>query len=132
MDAVLFVKFVRIRECKYEVLDQGVCLVKSTLNRIAIIVLAAAIGTPVFAQDSGADVYKSKCAMCHGADGLGATPAGKAMKVVSFKDASLVKAADAEFISAATKGKNKMPAYEGKLTEAQIKAAIGYVRTLQK
>jgi mono/diheme cytochrome c family protein len=105
---------------------------KLNLNRIAFIVLAAAIGTPAFAQSGGADVYKSKCAMCHGQDGLGVTPAGKAMKVVSFKDQVLVKASDVELITAATKGKNKMPAYEGKLSDAQIKAAIGYVRTLQK
>jgi mono/diheme cytochrome c family protein len=102
------------------------------LNRIAIVVLAAAIGIPAFAQNDGAEVYKAKCAMCHGADGLGATPAGKAMKAVSFKDPSLVKASDAELITAASKGKNKMPAYEGKLTDAQIKAVIGYLRTLQK
>jgi cytochrome c6 len=101
-------------------------------NRIAIAVLAATIGIPAFAQDGGADVYKAKCVMCHGADGLGATPAGKAMKAVPFKDPSLVNESDDDLIAAASKGKNKMPAYEGKLTDAQIKAAIGYIRTLQK
>ena len=51
------------------------------------IIYAAAIGLIVLipgvtslAQSTGADTYKAKCQMCHGADGLGNTPAGKAMK----------------------------------------------------
>jgi mono/diheme cytochrome c family protein len=87
---------------------------------------------PAFAQSGGADVYKAKCLMCHGATGLGDSPAGKALKAASFKDPAIVKASDAELVGAVTKGKNKMPAYEGKLTDAQIKAAIAYIRTLQK
>jgi len=70
--------------------------------------------------------------MCHGADGLGATPAGKAMKAVSFKDPTVVKATDAELIAAVKNGKNKMPANVAKLTDDQIKVVIAYVRTLQK
>jgi mono/diheme cytochrome c family protein len=31
-----------------------------------------------------------------------------------------------------TNGKGKMPANQGKLTDAQIKAVVGYVRSLQK
>ena len=88
--------------------------------------------SPAFAQNGGADTYKAKCLMCHGATGLGDSPAGKALKAASFKDPAVVKATDAEMIGIVTKGKNKMPAYEGKLTEAQIKAAIAYIRTLQK
>ena len=33
-------------------------------------ILAATTVTAAFAQGSGADTYKAKCAMCHGADGL--------------------------------------------------------------
>jgi len=88
--------------------------------------------TPAFAQSGGADVYKAKCLMCHGATGLGDSPAGKALKAPSFKDPAIVKTSDAELVGIVTKGKNKMPAYEGKLTDAQIKAAIAYIHTLQK
>jgi mono/diheme cytochrome c family protein len=70
--------------------------------------------------------------MCHGADGLGTTPAGKAMKAASFKDPALVNAPDAQLIAAVKNGKNKMPAYGGKLTDDQIKAAVVYIRSLQK
>ena len=105
---------------------------KFKLRYAAIGCLAASIVTPVFAADSGADTYKAKCAMCHGADGLGQTPAGKALKAASFKDPAIVKAPDSELIAAVTKGKGKMPAYAGKLTEDQIESAVAYIRKLQK
>ena len=98
----------------------------------AVFCIAASIATPAFAQSAGADTYKAKCAMCHGADGLGATPAGKAMKAASFKDPAIVKAPDAQLIAIVKSGKNKMPAYAGKLTDDQIKAAVAYIRTLEK
>ena len=90
------------------------------------------MAAPAFAQGAGADTYKAKCAMCHGADGLGATPSGKALKAASFKDPAIVKAPDAELIGVVNKGKNKMPSYAGKLTDDQIKAVVAYLRTLQK
>ena len=96
-----------------------------------VAVMAATTMTTAFAQGSGADTYKAKCAMCHGADGLGTTPAGKALKAASFKDPAIVKAPDAELIAAVKNGKNKMPAYTGKLTDDQIKSAVAYIRTLQ-
>jgi mono/diheme cytochrome c family protein len=102
------------------------------LNHVAVFCIAASLATPVFAQSAGADTYKAKCAMCHGADGLGATPAGKNLKAASFKDPSIVKAPDAQLIAAVKSGKNKMPAYAGKLTDDQIKAAVAYIRTLEK
>ncbi len=102
------------------------------MNYVVTCCLAASMVTPAFAQGAGADTYKAKCAMCHGADGLGTTPAGKALKAASFKDPAIVKAPDAELIGVVNKGKNKMPSYAGKLTGDQIKAVVAYVRTLQK
>ena len=105
---------------------------KRSLNHAAILFLAASIVTPAFAQSGGADVYKANCATCHGTDGLGDTPVGKALKAASYKNPALVKAPDAELIAAITKGKNQMPAFAGKLTNVQIKAVVTYIRTLQK
>lgn len=105
---------------------------KLSLRSAAIICLATSIVTPAFAQGSGGDTYKAKCLMCHGADGSGNTPAGKALKAASFKDPTAVKGTDADLIGVVKNGKNKMPAYTGKLTDDQIKAVVAYVRTLQK
>ena len=97
-----------------------------------VAVMATTTMTAAFAQGSGADTYKAKCAMCHGADGLGATSAGKAMKIPSFKAPEVVKATDADLIAVTKNGKGKMPAYAGKIPDGDIKAVIGFVRTLQK
>jgi len=93
--------------------------------------LVASLAVPVLAQ-SGADTYKSKCAMCHGADGLAATNMGKMLKIPSFKDPALVKAPESQLIEATTNGKGKMPAYKSTLSAAQIKEVVAYIRTLQK
>jgi len=106
--------------------------VKLYIRNVAVICLVASMVTSAFAQSHGADTYKAKCLMCHGADGQAATPAGKALKAASFKDPAAVKPSDDELIAIVKNGKNKMPAYAGKLTYAQIKAAVAYVRTLQK
>jgi len=103
------------------------------IKTASIILLAASVVAPAFAGTAGADLYKAqKCAMCHGADGLAATPVAKSMKVLSFKDPAMIKASDAQFIASTTNGKGKMPAYKGKLTDAQIKDVVSYIRTLQK
>ena len=105
---------------------------KLNLNSIAIFSVALLIVAPAFAQSSGADTFKSKCAPCHGVDGLAATPAGKALKAASFKDPVIVKAPDAQLIAIIKSGKNKMPSFAGKLSDDQIRAALAYIRTLQK
>ena len=97
---------------------------------IAVMTMVAATTMTAFAQ--GADVYKSKCAMCHGADGAGSPPMVKAMGVKPFKSPEYIKASDADLIAATKNGKGKMPAQAGKLTDAQIKDAVAYIRTLQK
>jgi len=98
----------------------------------AFILLAISFAGSAFAQVPGADTFKAKCAMCHGADGLATTPTAKNFKVVSFKDPSQVKLTDAALTAATASGKGKMPAYKDKLTDAQIKDVIGYIRALQK
>lgn len=99
---------------------------------LATLVVAMAMASGSALGQSVADNYKSKCQMCHGADGSGNTPAGKAMKVPPFSDPDLIKASDADLIAATKNGKGKMPAYSGKLTDPQIKELVAFIRTLQK
>jgi mono/diheme cytochrome c family protein len=106
--------------------------VKLNLSRIAILCLAASIATPGFAQGPGADLYKSQCSLCHGADGLATTPAGKIFKAASFKDPAVVKTPDAALIAIIKSGKGKMPSFATKLSDDQIKTVVAYIRTLQK
>jgi cytochrome c6 len=84
------------------------------------------------AQQAGEATFKAKCAMCHGADGLGNTPVGKNMKVRSFKSPEDIKATDAELFKQTKDGVGKMQGYANKLTDAQIQDVVTYIRTLQK
>ena len=98
-----------------------------------ILTLSLSLASVVLhAQASGADTYKAKCQMCHGADGLGATPAGKAMKAIPFNSPEILAQSDADLIAATKNGKGKMPAYAGKLSDGDIKAVVAYIHTLQK
>jgi len=80
----------------------------------------------------GAGDYKAKCAMCHGADGSGSTATGKALKVRDLASPDVQGQSDAQITDIVTNGKNKMPAYKGKLTDDQIKGLVAYIRTLAK
>ena len=103
-------------------------------NRISLAIVSIVLASTAniaFAQ-SGADTYKSKCAMCHAADGSGNTPAGKSTKARSFSDPEVVKMSDDDLIAVTKNGKAKMPAYSSKLTDPQIKDVVAYIRTLQK
>ncbi len=93
--------------------------------------LASTIGMPALAQ-SGADLYKTKCQMCHGAAGLADSGACRAMKVKPVTDPEVKKMSEAQMIDAVTKGMGKMQPYKDKLTDAQIKDAVAYFRTLIK
>jgi mono/diheme cytochrome c family protein len=84
------------------------------------------------AQSSAAEIYQSKCQMCHAADGSGNTPAGKATKAHPFNSPDVLKQSEADLTAVIKKGKNKMPGFEGKLTDAQIATLIAHIHTLQK
>ena len=96
---------------------------------VAVVVLAIlALPLASFAAEAAADLFKSKCAMCHGPDGKG--------KMAGTKDlgsAEVQKASDADLTATITNGKPpKMPSYKGKLTDDQIKDLVKYVRTFKK
>jgi cytochrome c6 len=83
------------------------------------------------AQTAGADPYAAKCQMCHGATGLGDTPAGKAMGAHPFNSPDVIKESDADLLAVIKNGKGKMPAFAGKLTDAQMTTLIAHIRKLQ-
>ena len=102
-------------------------------NRVLLVLIAAiAVALPMLAADpDGAALYKGKCAMCHGPDGAGQTATGKAMKVRDLRSADVQKQTDKELEAIISNGKGKMPAYKGKMTEAEIDALVKYIKTLK-
>ena len=84
------------------------------------------------AQGDAQKLYTAKCASCHGADGTANTPVGKALKTRDFHSPDVQKESDADLTAIVTKGKNKMPAFEGKLKDTEIKSLVEFVRALGK
>jgi len=82
--------------------------------------------------DSGADTFKAKCAMCHGADGKGDTSMGKTLKIRDLGSADVQGQSDADLNGIVTNGKGKMPKYDGKLTKDQVSDLVKYIRTLKR
>ena len=58
-------------------------------------------------------------------------PASPPRRATSAPD-EVKKETDAEWTDITTKGKNKMPSFEKKLTEAEVKDVIAYMRSLCK
>jgi mono/diheme cytochrome c family protein len=79
---------------------------------------------------SAADLFKSKCAGCHGADGTGSAM-GKKMGAHDFTSADVQGMSDAQLTDIITNGKNKMQKYAS-LKPEDIKGLVAYIRTLKK
>ena len=70
-------------------------------------VIGTMLASSAIAQTSAADLYKTKCAACHGADGAGNTPVGKKLGVRDFHSPAVAKESDAELFDITKKGKDK-------------------------
>jgi cytochrome c6 len=101
------------------------------LTAVVVVVVAVTGSTPLAAQD-GPTLYKTKCAMCHGADGKGETPMGKKLNIRDLGSPEVQKQTDAELTTIISKGKGKMPPFEGKLTAEQIGQVLAHIRELGK
>ena len=111
-------------------------MIRFGMNKLLLVLgtigFALILTGPAKAQETGESLFKSKCAMCHGPDGAGKTTMGQALKIPDLHSADAQKLSDAELTTIVAKGKNKMPAYEAKLSKEQITLLIGYIRDLAK
>jgi cytochrome c6 len=101
------------------------------MKRKIVLSMAAMIasGGVAFAAGAGA-TWNTSCAGCHGKDGSGNTMMGKKLGVKDYtKDQSF---SDAEAASVIKNGKGKMKGFGGKLSDADVKALVAYVRSLKK
>jgi len=99
---------------------------------MALAALSAAVTMTAFAQSPGVDTYKAKCQSCHGAQGTPNPGIAKAMGVKPANDPSVASVSEAQMIADTTNGKGKMPAFKGKLSDAEIKDSVEYFRSLGK
>lgn len=101
-------------------------------TRIALVLAAALLASimAVRAAEDGKALFESKCAVCHGANGV-AKPMGKGspnLNDPAWQKSTTVAAIEKQI----TEGKPpKMTAFKSKLTPEQIKVVAGYVLTLK-
>ncbi|ADV82039.1 c-type cytochrome [Terriglobus saanensis] len=101
-------------------------LYAATLSAVAIFCMAT-----VSHAQAPTNPYAAKCQMCHGATGLGDTPAGKMMGARAFNAPDVIKQSDSDLLTVIKSGKGKMPAFAGKLTDPEMTALVAYIRKLQ-
>ena len=101
-------------------------MMKLSMSVIVAIVMASGAA---FGADASA-LWGQHCASCHGKDGSGNTAMGKKLGVKDYtKEQSF---SDAEAANVIKSGKGKMKAYKDKLSDADVKALVAYVRGLKK
>ncbi len=99
---------------------------------VALLVIAVTMAaSPAAGQGNtaGEDVYKAKCATCHGPDGSGNTPVGKSLQVADLRSAAVQSKSDAELTQSVSEGKGNMPGFKGNITDDEIHAVVTFVRT---
>jgi cytochrome c6 len=107
-------------------------LFRATCGAVLLFLLALVWSGPLQAQDAGT-LFKTKCSACHAADGSGSGAMGKQLGVKDLRSDDVQKQTDAQLIAIITNGMGqKMPAYKGKLTDAEIMGLVGYLRDLAK
>lgn len=101
------------------------------MKQIISVILAVVFASSgaAFGADAAA-LWGQHCASCHGKDGSGNTMMGKKLGVKDYtKEQGF---SDAEAANVIKNGKGKMKAYKDKLSDADVKALVAYVRSLKK
>ncbi len=98
---------------------------------LAVTLLVLFFSTYTLAE-SGADIYKTKCAACHGSNGAADTMLGRNLKLRSLASDDVQKQSDDELAIVISKGKDKMPPFGRKLSKEQIADVVKYIRSLKK
>jgi|SRR5581483_802289 len=99
-------------------------------RKIALLLATIITSAGIAAAGDAAATWAANCASCHGKDGSGNTMMGKKLGVKDYtKDQTF---SDADAANVIKNGKDKMKGFGGKLSDADIKALVAYVRTLKK
>jgi mono/diheme cytochrome c family protein len=94
-----------------------------------IVAIVFASSGAAFGADPAA-LWGQHCASCHGKDGSGNTTMGKKLGVKDYTKSQSF--SDAEAANVIKNGKGKMKAYKDKLSDADVRALVAWVRSLKK
>ncbi|MEO5858534.1 MAG: cytochrome c [Pyrinomonadaceae bacterium] len=101
-------------------------------NKATPVPEATVAATPVDELASGRELYKQNCAICHKEDGTGGkmTIEGRTIKPDNLTSDEIKKFSDEKIAGYIVNGvvDDGMPAFKDKLSEAQIREIVTYVR----
>lgn len=100
------------------------------LSAVALASLGLIV-TPAFAEEAsdGKALYEKDCSPCHGMDGSGDTPAGKALGSADLRDPKYAEI-DAAAVIHALRELPKHAAVSGTVTDAQLEAITIHIHEL--
>jgi cytochrome c6 len=113
------------------------------MNKYLLLALAAAVVSPATSSLTAetidaAALWTAHCRKCHGADGSGKSAIGRKLGLKDYTKAAVqAEMTDEEIITVTrdgakdAKGKETMPGYADKLSEAEIAAFVAYIRAMQ-
>jgi len=107
-------------------------------RKISLLLATFVSSTGIAAAADASTTWNSNCASCHGKDGSGATMMGKKLNIKDYRDAKVQAAfSDAEAARAIkegvkTSGKETMKPFGGKLSDADVKALVAYIRAFKR
>ena len=93
---------------------------------VAAVLIVACHPQPVAqTQTPGGQLFAFNCSTCHGASGQGLGEFPKLIGVATILNGDYAR-------TVITEGRNKMPSFRTKLTEAQINEIVDYIATFGK
>jgi cytochrome c oxidase cbb3-type subunit 3 len=111
------------------------------LSVLAFAVMALALLGPSEAAakgdtEKGKAIYEKNCAACHGDQGKGDGPTGKAIvpRATDFTSRASKRKSDAQLLLAIREGRppSAMTGWKGKLSDQEIDDVLAYVRALSR
>ncbi len=105
-----------------------------TRTKVALTGLALSLGTGVALAAPAVDNWDNHCASCHGTDGKAQTKTGKKLKLRDYTDPKVQAELKDEDMLKATKegvfdkGKERMKAYKGELSDQESKDLVAFIR----
>lgn len=107
--------------------------------RRALVVLACLGAAHVACAAEAKKNWEEHCAKCHGSDGAANTKTGRKEKIKDLTTAkNQDRATDDRIMKSMLEGikdndgREQMPSFRGKLSEADMKALVSFIRTLKR
>jgi mono/diheme cytochrome c family protein len=98
---------------------------------LTLFVVSIVRANPVPDGAASSATFRTKCAMCHGADGSG-SEVGKSMNVPDLRSPIVQKLPDAELVQVIANGKGGMPSFKNSLSEDQMHSLVAHIRSLHQ